>query len=261
MEREILQFLGTSGIYFGLSKITVASVVAWFDRRGREIACVIIEPVAGNMGCVAPAKGYLELLRNITAHSGSLLIFDEVMTGFRVAPGGAQQLYSIKPDLTTMGKVIGGGLPVGAYGGRADIMNRVAPAGPVYQAGTLSGNPLAVSAGLATLGRLQKENPYERLEALGARLERGLMDAVAKSGVAARVNRVGSMLTLFFTDKPVTDFASAKTCDTQRFNRFFHSMLEQGIYLPPSQFEAAFISTSHTEADIDRTIDAAGRSL
>jgi glutamate-1-semialdehyde 2,1-aminomutase len=226
------------------------SLKAEFDRRGTEIACAIVEPVVGNMGCVPPRTGYLELLRDLTQRSGSVLIFDEVMTGFRVALGGAQQRYGIQPDLTTMGKVIGGGLPVGAYGGRAEIMNHVAPAGPVYQAGTLSGNPLAVSAGLATLKRLQKENPYERLESLGARLERGL-------AAAGRVNRVGSMFTLFFTDREVTDFESAKTSDTQRFNRFFHAMLDQGIYMPPSQFEAAFISAAHTEADIDRTIEAA----
>ncbi|HLH31097.1 MAG TPA: aminotransferase class III-fold pyridoxal phosphate-dependent enzyme, partial [Terriglobia bacterium] len=192
---------------------------------------------------------------------GALLIFDEVMTGFRLAPGGAQEKYGIKPDLTTMGKVIGGGLPVGAYGGRAEIMDRVAPAGPVYQAGTLSGNPLAVAAGLATLQRLQDDNPYSKLESLGTRLERGLLAAAAKSGVPARVNRVGSMFTLFFTDGEVLDFESAKRCDTQRFNRFFHSMLEQGIYWPPSQFEAAFISAAHTEADIDRTVAAAARAF
>lgn len=227
---------------------------AEFDRRGNEIACVIVEPVAGNMGCVAPRAGYLEALRDLTKRSGAVLIFDEVMTGFRVAMGGAQRRYGVQPDLTTMGKIIGGGLPVGAYGGRAEIMNRVAPAGPVYQAGTLSGNPLAVSAGLATLKRLQKEDPYEKLESLGARLEEGL-------SAAGRVNRVGSMFTVFFTNREVTDFESAKTSDTQRFNRFFHAMLDQGIYLPPSQFEAAFISAAHTEADIDRTIDAAGKAL
>ena len=225
-----------------------------FDRRGNEIACVIIEPVVGNSGCVPPRSGYLELLRDVTKRSGAVLIFDEVMTGFRVALGGAQQRYNIQPDLTTMGKVIGGGLPVGAYGGRAEIMNRVAPAGPVYQAGTLSGNPLAVSAGLATLKRLQKENPYDKLESLGTRLEKGL----SKIG---RVNRVGSMFTLFFTDRDVTDFESAKTSDTQKFNRFFQGMLAQGIYLPPSQFEAAFISAAHSETDIDRTIEAAAIAL
>ena len=224
-----------------------------FGARGSEIACVIVEPVAGNMGCVAPRPGYLEAMRELTTRSGALLLFDEVMTGFRVASGGAQQLYGIRPDLTTLGKVIGGGLPVGAYGGRADIMNSVAPAGPVYQAGTLSGNPLAVAAGLATLRRIEQENPYPKLEVLGARLERGL------AGPQTRVNRVGSMFTVFFTDKAVVDFETAKTCDTQRFNTYFHSMLKRGIYLAPSQYEAAFISTAHTPEDIDQTI-AAGRS-
>ena len=232
-----------------------------FDRRGSQIACVIIEPVAGNMGCVEPRPGYLELLRNLTKRSGSILIFDEVMTGFRVALGGAQQRYDVQPDLTTMGKVIGGGLPVGAYGGRAEIMDRIAPAGPIYQAGTLSGNPLAVSAGLATLKRLQKDSPYDRLEALGARLERGVIEAAGKAGIQVRVNRVGSMLTFFFTDREVTDFQSAKTSDTERFSRFFHAMIDQGIYLPSSQFEAVFISAAHTESDIDQTVSAATRAL
>jgi glutamate-1-semialdehyde 2,1-aminomutase len=232
-----------------------------FADRGKQIACVIIEPIVGNMGCVPPRGDFLGILRDVTKSSGSLLIFDEVMTGFRVALGGAQEKYRIKPDLTTMGKVIGGGLPVGAYGGRAEVMDRVAPAGPVYQAGTLSGNPLAVAAGLATLRRLQKENPYARLEALGARLERGLLDAARSAEVPARVNRAGSMLTLFFTDREVFDFESAKRSNTGRFNRFFHSMLDQGIYLPPSQFEAAFISAAHTEGDIDRTIEAASKAL
>jgi len=232
-----------------------------FDRRGSQIACVIIEPVAGNMGCVEPRPGYLELLRNLTKRSGSILIFDEVMTGFRVALGGAQQRYDVQPDLTTMGKVIGGGLPVGAYGGRAEIMDRIAPAGPIYQAGTLSGNPLAVSAGLATLKRLKKDSPYDRLEALGARLERGVIEAAGKAGIQVRVNRVGSMLTFFFTDREVTDFQSARTSDTKRFSRFFHAMIDQGIYLPSSQFEAVFISAAHTESDIDQTVSAATRAL
>ena len=226
-----------------------------------EIACVIVEPVVGNMGCVPPRGDFLKILRDFAKHAGAVLIFDEVMTGFRVALGGAQEKYGVEPDLTTMGKVIGGGLPVGAYGGRAEIMDKVAPAGPVYQAGTLSGNPLAVSAGLATLRRLQKENPYARLEELGERLEKGLVDASAKAGVPVRVNRVGSMFTLFFTDREVFDFDSAKTCDTQRFNRFFHSMLEQGVYWPPSQFEAAFISAAHSEVDIDLTVAAAAKAL
>jgi glutamate-1-semialdehyde 2,1-aminomutase len=232
-----------------------------FKRRGKEIACVIVEPVVGNMGTVAPEPGYLELLREVTKASGTVLIFDEVMTGFRLAAGGAQEKYGIAPDMTTMGKIIGGGLPVGAYGGRAEIMNMVAPAGPIYQAGTLSGNPLAVSAGLAALRRLRSENPYPRLERLGSRLENGIRDAIAKTHVAAQFNRVGSMFTLFFTTELVRDFASAKTCDTTRFNRFFHSMLEQGIYLPPSQFEAAFISAVHTDTDIDRTVEAVENAL
>jgi glutamate-1-semialdehyde 2,1-aminomutase len=232
-----------------------------FAEHGKEIACVIIEPIVGNMGCVPPRGDFLRILRDVTKSSGAVLIFDEVMTGFRVALGGAQEKYGIKPDLTTMGKVIGGGLPVGAYGGKAEIMDRVAPAGPVYQAGTLSGNPLAVAAGLAMLRRLQKENPYSKLEALGARLEHGLVNAAKSAGVAARVNRAGSMFTLFFTDKDVFDFDSAKTCNIDRFNRYFHSMLDQGIYLPPSQFEAAFISAAHTDADIDRTIEAASKAL
>ena len=256
------------GVPAGLAELT--TVLAFNDKealkqefaaRGNEIACVIIEPVVGNMGTVAPEPGFLELLREVTKASGTILIFDEVMTGFRLALGGAQEKYGIKPDMTTMGKVIGGGLPVGAYGGRADIMNKVAPAGPIYQAGTLSGNPLAVSAGLATLKRLQKERPFARLEALGARLEAGILVAIKKTGTAATFNRVGSMYTLFFTSEHVRDFTTAKTCDTQRFNKFFHSMLEQGIYLPPSQFEAAFISAAHTDADIDRTIAAVEKAL
>ena len=232
-----------------------------FERRGNDIACVIVEPVVGNMGCVPPLAGYLELLRDLTKRSGTVLIFDEVMTGFRVALGGAQQRYGIQPDITTLGKIIGGGLPVGAYGGRTEIMNRIAPAGPIYQAGTLSGNPLAVAAGLATLRRLEKENPYARLESLGSQLEHGLIQAAAAAGVPVRVNRSGSMFTLFFTSRDVTDFESAKTCDSERFNKFFHAMLGQGVYLPPSQFKAAFISAAHTDADIERTIEAAKKAL
>ena len=226
-----------------------------FGARGAEIAGVIIEPVAGNMGCVPPRPGYLKTLRELTQHAGSILIFDEVMTGFRVAAGGAQELYGIQPDLTTLGKVIGGGLPVGAYGGRADIMNQVAPAGPIYQAGTLSGNPLAVAAGLATLRRIQRENPYSRLEALGERLEAGLR----RPGMT--INRVGSMFTVFFTSQNVVDFETAKTSNTLTFNSYFQAMLRQGIYLAPSQFEAAFLSTAHTIEDIDGTISCVRNSL
>jgi len=238
-----------------------AALMKEFDVHRKEIACVIIEPIVGNMGCVPPRGDFLRILRDVTKHFGALLIFDEVMTGFRVALGGAQAKYGVNADLVTMGKVIGGGLPVGAYGGRSDIMDRVAPAGAVYQAGTLSGNPLAVAAGLATLRRLQKENPYDKLESLGDRLERGLLAAAAQANVPARINRAGSMFTLFFTDRDVFDFDSAKTSDMHRFNLFFHKMLDQGIFLPPSQFEAAFISAAHTAADIDRTIEAAVKAF
>jgi len=230
---------------------SVDAVEQAFQVHGDHIASVIVEPVVGNMGCVPPQPGYLQALREITERHGALLIFDEVMTGFRVAFGGAQQLYGIRPDLTALGKVIGGGLPVGAYGGRKDIMSMVAPVGPVYQAGTLSGNPLAVAAGLAMLRHL-KAHPdvYAQLEARAAAL-----CAAPPSGVT--VNRVGSMFTFFFTDRPVTDWESAKQCDTARFGRFFHGMLERGIYLAPSQFEAAFVSAAHTEDDIQKTIAAA----
>jgi len=238
-----------------------AALMKEFDAHRKEIACVIIEPIVGNMGCVPPRGDFLGILRDVTKQFGALLIFDEVMTGFRVALGGAQAKYGVNADLITLGKVIGGGLPVGAYGGRSDIMDRVAPAGPVYQAGTLSGNPLAVAAGLATLRRLQKENPYDKLESLGVRLEGGLLAAAAQANVPARMNRVGSMFTLFFTDRDVFDFESAKTSDMHRFNRFFHAMLDQGVFLPPSRFEAAFISAAHTAADIDRTIEAAVKAF
>ncbi|HWB85259.1 MAG TPA: glutamate-1-semialdehyde 2,1-aminomutase [Bryobacteraceae bacterium] len=230
---------------------SIDAVESAFRAHGSRIAAVIVEPVAGNMGCVPPAAGYLEALREITARAGALLIFDEVMTGFRVAYGGAQQRYGIRPDLTTLGKVIGGGLPVGAYGGRRDIMNLVAPVGPVYQAGTLSGNPLAVAAGLAML-RYLKTHPevYDQIEQRATEL-----CASAPQGVT--VNRVGSMFTFFFTDQPVTDYESAKRCDTERFARFFRSMLEAGIYLAPSQFEAAFISAAHAAEDIRKTAASA----
>ncbi len=234
---------------------SVDAVEEAFRLRGGEIAAVIVEPVVGNMGCVPPLPGYLEALREITARHGALLIFDEVMTGFRVGYGGAQQRYGIRPDMTTLGKVIGGGLPVGAYGGRRDIMNKVAPVGPVYQAGTLSGNPLAVAAGLAMLRHL-KAHPevYDRIETNAARL-----CAAAPSGIT--VNRVGSMFTFFFGPGPVTNWDSAKPADTARFGRFFRGMLERGVYLAPSQFEAAFVSAAHTDEDITRTIEAAREVL
>ncbi len=234
---------------------SVEAVEQAFRAHGDRIAAVIVEPVVGNMGCVPPLPGYLEALRAVTERFGALLIFDEVMTGFRVAYGGAQQRYGIRPDLTTLGKVIGGGLPVGAYGGRKDIMSKVAPAGPVYQAGTLSGNPLAVAAGLAMLRHLESHpEVYDRLETCAAKL-----CAAAPPGVT--VNRVGSMFTFFFTEGPVTDWESAKRCDTARFGRFFQGMLERGIYLAPSQFEAAFLSAAHSEEDIEKTIQAAREAV
>jgi len=231
------------------------AVEAAFRMHGHAIAAGIVEPVVGNMGCVPPRPGYLEGLRAITERHGALLIFDEVMTGFRVAFGGAQQRYRIRPDLTTLGKVIGGGLPVGAYGGRRDIMSRIAPSGPVYQAGTLSGNPLAVAAGLAMLREL-KAHPeiYDRLETRAARL-----CSAAPAGIT--VNRVGSTFTFFFSSEAVTDWDSAKRSDTARFGRFFRAMLDRGIYLAPSQFEAAFVSAAHSDEDIDRTIAAAKEAL
>jgi glutamate-1-semialdehyde 2,1-aminomutase len=222
-----------------------------------EIAAVIVEPVAGNMGTVPPAKGFLQRLRKLTREDGALLIFDEVMTGFRVAYGGAQQLYGVKPDLTCLGKIIGGGLPVGAYGGKREIMSWVAPEGPVYQAGTLSGNPLAVAAGIATLTALRKPGTYRRLEQTTAGLVEGLRSAAAVRRIPVQINRVGSMFTVFFTSTPVSDFATAKTSDTARYGKFFRSLLEQGIYLAPSQFEACFVSLAHSIKDVNATIRAA----
>ncbi len=229
---------------------SVSAVERAFAERGSEIAAIIVEPVVGNMGCVPPAPGFLDALRELTSRHGSLLIFDEVMTGFRVAPGGAQQRFGIRPDLTTLGKIIGGGLPLAAYGGRADIMKKIAPLGPVYQAGTLSGNPMAVAAGLATLRHLMaRPEIYETLEARAAQLT-----AWVPPGVT--VNRVGSMFTLFFSPDPVTDWDSAKRCDTARFGKFFHFLLERGVYIAPSQFEAGFVSAAHSEEDIRATVDA-----
>lgn len=233
-----------------------------FSQMGEEIACVIVEPVAGNMGCVPPSPGFLEQMRALTREYGAVLIFDEVMTGFRLARGGAQELYGVTPDLTILGKVIGGGLPLAAYGGRRDIMAYVAPIGPVYQAGTLSGNPMAVAAGLAAL-RLIEEDPsiYARLKARGEQAARGLREAVLDTGVPATVQQIGSMLTLFFTDRPVTDYASAKSCDTNRFARWFHGMLTRGVYWAPSQFESVFLSSAMTDADIYLLVQAARDSL
>lgn len=233
-----------------------------FANHGGKIACVIVEPVVGNMGCVPPRPGYLEALREITAKHGALLIFDEVMTGFRVSLGGAQGLYGIEPDLTTLGKVIGGGLPIGAYGGRRDVMSKVAPLGQVYQAGTLSGNPLAVAGGLATLKVLKKAPElYEQMEEKSGRLVEGVERAAKDAGVAMTVNRVGSMFTFFFNDSPVTDWESSSKSDTDRFAFFFRGMLDLGCYLPCSQFEAAFLSAAHTDEDVAGTIEAAEQVL
>jgi glutamate-1-semialdehyde 2,1-aminomutase len=232
-----------------------------FQAHKDEIAAVIVEPIAGNMGVVPPAAGFLQLLRELTLQQGALLIFDEVITGFRLHYGAAQALLGIEPDLTCLGKTIGGGLPVGAYGGRREIMERMAPLGPVYQAGTLSGNPLAMAAGSATLRLLQGKDVYQRLEASALRLEDGLRRAAAEAKVSAQINRVGSLLTLFFSEGPVTDYASAKRSDSERFAAFFRRMLERGVFLPPSQFEALFVSLAHGEDEIDATVAAAQECL
>jgi len=240
----------------------LGSVRGFMESHAGQVAAVLVEPVVGNMGCVPPADGFLQGLRELCDRSGALLIFDEVMTGFRVALGGAQERYGVRPDLTALGKVIGGGLPVGAYGGRRDIMRLVAPAGPVYQAGTLSGNPLAMAAGLATLRHLDAHrNIYTRLEALGARLQDGIEKEIQSKEYPATVQRVGSMITLFFHAGPVRSWDDASQCDRDAFGRYHHAMLGQGIYLPPAQFEAAFVSVAHIEADIDRTVAAARVAL
>lgn len=228
-----------------------------FQQYPDQIAGLILEPVPGNSGLYPPESGYLEGLRELTRQHGALLIFDEVMTGFRLAWGGAQQRFGITPDLTCLGKIIGGGLPVGAFGGRAEIMDYLAPVGPVYQAGTLSGNPLAMAAGLAALRQLRDPAAYERLEVLGAQLEAGLRDASGRAGIPVQFNRVGAMFCGYFTEQPVRNLQEAMRSDRDRFARYFHGMLEQGIYLAPSQFEAGFLSTAHTENDIEKTIAAA----
>jgi len=248
----------------------IASVAALFRACPEQIAGIIVEPVAGNMGVVPPVEGFLPALRRLTAEHGALLIFDEVITGFRLGYGGAQGLFGIKPDITCLGKIIGGGLPVGAYGGRSDIMELVAPLGPMYQAGTLSGNPLAVTAGLATLTELQVPGAYSRLESLSRRLAEGLQKVFAQAEVPCTINRVGSMLTGFFSPapaaehggpRPVQTLAQVERCDVARYNRYFHAMLERGVYLAPSQFEAGFVSLAHTDGDIDRTVAAASEAL
>jgi len=233
------------------------SVAALFRQYPGQIAAVIVEPVAGNMGVVPPVEGFLPGLRALTEQHGALLIFDEVMTGFRVHPGGAQALYGLRPDLITLGKVIGGGLPVGAYGGRREIMQMVAPAGPMYQAGTLAGNPLAMSAGLATLRLIEPPAVWEALEAVARRLEAGIAQAARRAGIPVCQTRVGTMFTTFFSETPPRNWTTVKQADTARFGRFFQAMLERGVYLAPSQFEAGFISTAHTSEAIDQTVEAA----
>jgi len=233
------------------------AVAAVFAERGKEIAAVIVEPVAGNMGVIPPRPGFLAGLRESTLRHGALLIFDEVITGFRIAWGGAQETTGVRPDLTCLGKIVGGGLPVGVYGGRADILDQVAPLGPIYQAGTLSGNPLAMTAGIETLTLLQAPGFYADLDARGARLADGLVQAAAAVRIPVRTNRVGSMLTTFFTATPVTDYTTAKTADTRSYGAFFRALLTRGVSLAPSQFEAAFISAAHTPEDLDATVTAA----
>jgi glutamate-1-semialdehyde 2,1-aminomutase len=257
----------SGGVPEGIARTTltlpfndIAALDALFAARGQEIAAVIVEPVVGNMGCVPPAPGFLAHLIETCRAAGALSIFDEVMTGCRLARGGAQELFQLRPDMTTLGKVIGGGMPLAAYGAREEIMNVIAPLGPVYQAGTLSGNPVAVTAGLCTLDLLVPEL-YTRLEELGAALEAGLRDAAHKAGVAACVQRVGSMITLFFGEGPVRSWTEAARCDTKRFASFHAGLLSRGIYWPPSQFEAAFLSGAHTPADIERTVAAAREAI
>jgi glutamate-1-semialdehyde 2,1-aminomutase len=258
----------SAGVPAGVARDTIVlpyndavAVADAFKQQGDQIACIIVEPVAGNMGCVAPRPGFLEALRQVADQYGSLLIFDEVISGFRVAFGGAQELYGVNPDLTCLGKIIGGGLPVGAFGGRSDVMERIAPLGPVYQAGTLSGNPLAMAAGLATLRCLREFSPYAELERRGRKLEEGLRQAAASCAVPCTVNRVGSILTAFFNPGSVSDWPSAKRSDTEAYARFFRAMLEQSVYLAPSQFECAFLSIEHTDEVIDKTLGAATLAL
>jgi glutamate-1-semialdehyde 2,1-aminomutase len=240
---------------------SLASVETLFSRHPGQIAAIIVEPVAGNMGVVPPVEGFLQGLRALSAADGALLVFDEVMTGFRVHPGGAQALYDVKPDLTTLGKVIGGGLPVGAYGGRKDIMELVAPSGPMYQAGTLSGNPLAMTAGIVTLDKLKAPGTWQELEQAAAALEAGIASAAKKAGIPVQQTRVGTMFSTFFSEQEPRDWGSVKTADTVRFGKFFQKMLENGVYLAPSQFEAGFVSTAHTGEIIDATIAAAEKAF
>ena len=259
---------GSPGVVADLAKHTLTlpyndadKVKELFDREGDSIACLIVEPVAGNMGVVPPQPGFLEALREVTEKHGTLLIFDEVITGFRVALGGAQELYGVVPDLTCLGKIIGGGLPVGAYGGRKDIMKGIAPTGSVYQAGTLSGNPLAMAAGIEMLNLLSEDGVYDDLESKSATLCDGFRTNANKLGVKACFTRVGSMFSLFFTDQEVVDYETVTTCDTDLFRRYFNAMLDEGIYIAPSQFEAGFMSAVHTQEDIQTTLEAQFRAL
>ena len=249
------------GVTVGTSKDTlileyndVQGLEAAFKQYAGKIAAVILEPICGNMGCVTPTDAFLKALRSTTENDGAVLIFDEVMCGFRVALGGAQSIFNVTPDLTTMGKIVGGGLPLGAFGGKREIMKHVLPAGKVFQAGTLSGNPIATAAGIATLTALRDNPPYERLEKICAKLEQGLRDAAAEAGIEHVINRVGSMMTLFFTATPVTAWQSASQCDTEKFSKYFWGLIDRGVYMPCSQFEALFVSDAHTEQDIDRTV-------
>jgi glutamate-1-semialdehyde 2,1-aminomutase len=259
---------GSPGVPEAVAQYTISlpfndkdAITRIMDEKGDQVACVIVEPVAGNMGMVAPVDGFLETLRALTQKHGAILIFDEVMTGFRVAYGGAQSIYGITPDLTCFGKVIGGGLPVGAYGGNKDIMSQIAPQGSVYQAGTLSGNPIAMTAGIATLEQLKKEGVYESLAEKSRRLVDGLALAAENAGVAARVGHVGSMLGMFFTDRDVACFEDAKTCNLELFSSFYQGMRKEGVYIAPSQFEALFLSTAHTDEHIAATANAAEQVL
>ncbi len=259
---------GSAGVTAGAAADTLTvphndlgAIAAILDARPAEVAAVIVEGIPGNMGCVPPAPGYLAGLRDLTTRHGVVFIMDEVMTGFRVAYGGAQSLYGVTPDLTCVGKIVGGGLPAAAFGGRADLMDHLAPLGPVYQAGTLSGNPVAMAAGLKTLELLRRPGTYERLESLSARLAIGLLGATRAAGVPASIERVGSMLTLFFAPGPITDYASARTCDLARFAAFFRGMRARGVSLPPSQFEAMFVSLAHSDDDIDEIVTAAADTL
>ena len=252
---------GSAGDTISLPYNDLAAVEETIAKQAEEIAAVILEPVAGNMGCVPPKPGFLEGLRKVTEKNGVILIFDEVMTGFRVAFGGAQERFGIDPDMTCLGKIIGGGLPVGAFGGKAEIMEKVAPSGPIYQAGTLSGNPLAMTAGLVTLHKLAEDGVYEELERKAERLSAGLKDAAVAAGVPMTFNRVGSMSCGYFTDQDVFNFATAKTSDTEKFSKYFGLMLDSGVNLAPSQFEAGFISLAHSDEDLDRTIEAATFAL